>query len=163
MRPQPVAAATAPHPLRCVCAAAIVVAVVWLAACGPTDRRDEARPTPTATTTATATPTPTSTATATPDATRTPQFRQVFVRVVGTAGTPFVGQILDGSGGRSVDGIIPEDFVLGTPRGFVSASFSKTAAGLETITAQVFVDGQLAAEQSTTTSFGSVTVNAALP
>lgn len=83
--------------------------------------------------------------------------------MVGSAGTPFVGQIIDGSGSRSVDGIVPEDFVLATPRSFISASFSKTEAGLGTITAQIFVDGVLAAEQSTATNFGSVTANATLP
>jgi hypothetical protein len=141
----------------------VLGAALLLAACGPTNRRDEVNATPTPTVTATPTATATPTPTTTPDATRTPQFRQAFVRVVGTAGTPFVGQILDGSGGRSVDGVIPEDFVLGTPRSFVSASFSKTEAGLATITAQIFVDGVLTAEQSTTTNFGSVTVNAPLP
>ncbi len=131
--------------------------ILALGACGPKNRRNEATPSPTIT----ATPTPTPTATST--VTGTPSFSQAFVRVVGTAGTPFVGQLLDGSGSRSVDGIIPEDFVLSTPRDFISASFSKTEEGLATITAQVFVDGALVAEQSTTTNFGSVTVNTSLP
>jgi len=141
-----------------ICILALAISFV---ACGPTDRRSEtsAAGTPTATTTATATISPSPS----PSPSPTARVSQAFVRVVGTAGTAFVGQLLDGSGSRSVDGVIPEDFVLSTPRGFISASFSKTEAGLATITAQVFVDGALVAEQSTTTNFGSVTVNVPLP
>lgn len=135
----------------------LLVASLALAACGPTNRRDDATKTPTPAATPTVTPSPT------PRVTPTPPRVMAFVRVVGSAGTPFVGQILDGSGSRSVDGIVPEDFVVGTPRSFISASFTKTQEGLQTITAQIFLDGTLTAEQSTTTNFGSVSVSAPIP
>jgi len=134
----------------------VLAMLVGSVACGPTDRRAEATPSVTPTATPTPTPSPS------PSVAPTVVFRQVFLRVEGTAGTPFVGQIIDGSGSRTVDGVVPQDFVLATPREFVSATFSKTAEGLSTIQAQIFVDGVRVAEQSTTTNFGSVTVNVPL-
>lgn len=133
--------------------ALVGVFCIVAAACGPNNRRTQAS------TQSTPTPTPSATATATASPTATPGFRQAFVRVVGTAGTPFVGQLIDGSGSRSVDGVVPQDFVLGTARDFISATFSKTDAGLGTITGQIFVEGSLVAEQSTTTNFGTITIN----
>lgn len=138
------------------------LAIAALAAgCEPTDRRAEATPSPTAsgTPTETATPTPSPT----PDRTATPEFVNAFVRVVGSAGTPFTGQILDASGSRTIDGVVPEDFVLINPQTFISFIVSKTQEGLETVTAQIYVNNELVGEQSTSTEFGSVTVNASLP
>jgi hypothetical protein len=135
--------------------ALVPLLAVACAACGPTDRRGEATPSPPAALTPTATPTPVGTP--------TPEFRQTFVRVLGTPGTRFTGLLIDGSGSRSVDGEIPEDFVLDNPRGFISASFTKSDDGLQTITAQIVIDRVVVAEQSTTTDRGSITVNASLP
>lgn len=166
MGPMSMVAPAARRPVRSLRAAAVrrCVALALFAslafACGPTNRRGEvAAGTPTPTPTASPSPSPSPT----PSASPTPRLVQAFVRVEGTAGTPFVGQVLDGSGSRTVDGVIPQDFVLGTPRSFISATFSKTAEGLTTLTVRVFVDGVAQAEQSTTTNFGSVTVNVPLP
>ena len=83
-----------------------------------------------------------------------------FFRVIGTDLTKFRGQIGDSTGNRSVDGIVPQDFVLENARNFVSGSFTKTVSGRQALTAQLFVDGELRAEQTTNVEGGTVSVSA---
>lgn len=88
--------------------------------------------------------------------------RPTFLRVLGSDGTPFIGQIGDSTGNRTVDGIIPQDYVIENARDSIFGSFTKTRGGRQLLIAQLFRNGQVVSQQQTTVSRGTVTVSSPL-
>lgn len=131
--------------------------------CGPSEPDSNTGfnlPTPTAP--FTASPTPTATPINQGTATPTRGVHQVVVRVRGTTDAKFRGQLSDATSNRSVDGTIPAEFTFMNARTFVSASFNITDTGRKELAVQIYSDGMLKSEQSTTAEFASVSLSATL-
>lgn len=136
----------------------LALLVVCLSACGPDEPNDnEGFNLPTATPPFTASPSPTQS----PPPQGTPTrvgVHQAVVRIRGTSGATFRGQLSDGSSNQSIDGTIPAEFSLVNARSFVSASANVTSAGRNELTVQILVDGLLRDERTAFSEFASVSL-----
>ncbi len=140
----------------------LVLFSACFSACGPSTPNDNAGfILPTATPQFTASPSPTQT----PPVQGTPTksgVHQAIVRIRGTSGAEFRGQLSDGSSNQSIDGTIPAQFPLSNVRTFVSASANITSAGRNELTIQILVDGQVKDERTAFSESASVSLTVPL-